>query len=110
MPPVNLPVVPNWPSFAPDRLYQPILPNWFENWSFIRIDMGASANPALERHLISRVGSYGRQIGRVVEAVEVLAAKLPRAKLTEKEKAALDALTDLATELRDARREFARAD
>lgn len=109
MPQVSLPVVPNWPSFAPDRLYQPILPDWFSNWSLVRIDMGASANPALERHLIGRVGSYGRQIGKLVEAVEVLAAKLPRAKLTEKEKAALDGLTELAAELRTARREFPRA-
>jgi hypothetical protein len=110
MPPVSFPVVPNWPSFAPDRLYQPILPNWFDNWSLVRIDMGASANPPLERHLIARVGSYGRQIGKLVEAVEVLAAKLPRAKLTEKEKAALDALAELAGELREARRDFPRAD
>jgi prophage DNA circulation protein len=71
--------------------------------------MGNSANPALERHLIDHVGSYGRQIGKLVEAVEVLAAKLPRARLTEKEKDALDALTELAADLRQARRDFPRA-
>jgi hypothetical protein len=101
-----MPAVLGWPGFAPERLYQPILPDWFSNWSFVRIDMGASANPELERHLISRVGSYGRQIGRLVEAVEVLAAKLPRAKLTEKEKAALDGLAELAADLMSARRAF----
>jgi hypothetical protein len=110
MPPVGFPIVPNWPGFAPERLNQPILPDWFSNWSFVRIDMGNSANPALERHLIDRVGSYGRQIGKLVEAVEVLAAKLPRAKLTEKEKDALDALAELAADLRTARRTFSRAE
>lgn len=50
-------------------------------WSFastggqfglINIDLGLSRAPEVEADILARVGSYGRQIGRIGEALEVL--------------------------------------
>lgn len=48
---------------------------WFETVGqigFVNIDLGRTPNPDLERHILTEVGSYGRQLGRVSEALEVL--------------------------------------
>ena len=66
---------------APYRLTQPILPDWFSGaWSgaqfgLINISLGQSAAPEVERTVLDEVGSYGRQLGRLGEALrEVIAA------------------------------------
>lgn len=64
--------------------------NWFENVGqigFINIDLGRTSNPELERRIVNEVGSYGRQIGRMSEALDVLIkhANLDRTKLSDAE-------------------------
>ena len=63
-------------SLAPDQLWQAINP-----WSFyqqgaqfglINIDLGATAHPETEQKILEEVGSYGRQLGRIGDALEVL--------------------------------------
>ncbi|MDX6644716.1 MAG: hypothetical protein QOK40_443, partial [Miltoncostaeaceae bacterium] len=39
---------------------------------FININAVESGNPALERRIIEEVASYGRQLGWIIEAMEVL--------------------------------------
>lgn len=39
---------------------------------FININMGKSANPALERQILDDVGSYGRQIGQLGDALDAV--------------------------------------
>jgi len=61
-------------QFAPTSLNQPILPNWsFNLWS---VNLGASSNAAIEQESLQTVGSYGKQIGHLAEALELVIGKL----------------------------------
>lgn len=61
-------------QLAPTTLTQPILPNW--SFNLFNVDLGASTNPDVEDKALKQVGSYGRQIGRLAEALEVVIQKL----------------------------------
>jgi hypothetical protein len=60
-------------QLAPDALTQPILPNW--QFHLFNINLGASSNPSVEQKALERVGSYGRQIGHLAEALELIVKK-----------------------------------
>ncbi len=57
---------------------QSILPwTWLFNPSanqvgLINIDLGASSAPAVEEDVLKKVGSYGRQLGKIEDALKVL--------------------------------------
>lgn len=52
-------------------------------FGLINISMGQSAAPAVEQDVLSDVGSYGRQLGRIGDALVVLLAHFhPRQPLT----------------------------
>ena len=61
-------------EMAPRYLNQPILPGW--QFSLFQIDLGESGDPGMEDRMIEDVGSYGRQIGHVAEALEAVLHKL----------------------------------
>jgi len=63
-----------WPGFnwAPQRLVQPINPGW----SFTVNNINSTA-PQVEHDVLAR-HSYGRQIGRLTDAVCALADALPK--------------------------------
>lgn len=61
-------------ELAPRYLNEPILPGW--QFSLFQINLGKSANPDMEDALIDSVGSYGRQIGHVADALEAVLHKL----------------------------------
>jgi len=72
-----------WPSLglpgtglAPQQLWQPINPGW--TFGNVIIDNSNSSAPEVERNVVSR-HSYGRQIGRLMDAVELLVKALPKA-------------------------------
>jgi hypothetical protein len=74
-------------QLAPTSLTQPILPNW--SFHLFNVNLGASSNPAVEQEALDRVGSYGRQIGHLAEALELLVKKtglLESKDLTKEEK------------------------
>ncbi len=85
-------------NFAPERLWQPINPGW--NFGNVIINGSNSSAPELEQAIVSR-HSYGRQIGRLVDAVKVLVDKVPGAKTDQGVKDFLK----LVNELRDIREE-----
>ncbi len=60
-------------QLAPDTLTQPILPNW--QFHLFNVNLGTSTNPAVEQKVLQSVGSYGRQIGRLAEALELVVKK-----------------------------------
>jgi hypothetical protein len=79
----------DWPSFlkgsmpnpldvfaAPQNLLQPILPGWFG--SVTNITEQNSSAPDTERAIVA-AQSYGRQLGRVMDALAVLIAASPKA-------------------------------
>jgi hypothetical protein len=61
----------------PENLVQPILPGWVFG-SMINVTEQNSSAPDTERDIVA-VHSYGRQLGRVIDAVAALIAELPKA-------------------------------
>ena len=50
---------------------------------FININLARTPAPELEQSILEEVGSYGRQIGRLADALDVLVGTLDRSKLEE---------------------------
>jgi hypothetical protein len=74
-------------QLAPGNLTQSILPNW--SFNLFSVNLGATSNPQVEQEALQRVGSYGKQIGHLAEALEVVIDKLKLLEgknLTETEK------------------------
>jgi len=68
------------------------------------INQQATLDSGLEQRIITEVASYGKQLGRLVEAVDVLSAARHRPTgLSISETRALDELQDLAGDIRLAR-------
>jgi hypothetical protein len=63
---------------APRHLVQPILPGWVFG-SMTNITEQNSSAPDTEREIVA-AQSYGRQLGRVLDALAILIADLPKAK------------------------------
>lgn len=69
--------MPSWPALAPQQLNQPINPGWsFGN--MVSVTNVNSSAPDIEREVLMQ-HSYGRQIGRLLDAVAALAERLPAA-------------------------------
>ena len=91
-------------SLAPDQLWQAINPWTFNlngaKFGFINVDLGATPRPDVEQAVLDEVGSYGRQLGRIGDALEVLMKHVKLEGLTEKEQDALDILQGQIAEVR----------
>ena len=61
-------------QLAPASLTQPILPNW--SFNLFQVNLGATSNAKVEEKALEQVGSYGKQIGRLAEALEVVVQRL----------------------------------
>ena len=63
-------------SLAPERLWQAINPWTFYNQGaqlgLVNINLGQTPRPDIEQKVLDEVGSYGRQLGRIGDALEVL--------------------------------------
>lgn len=63
-------------SFAPEKLWQNINPWTFNQngaqFGLVNINLGQTPHPEIERAILDEVGSYGRQLGRISDALEVL--------------------------------------
>ena len=46
-------------------------------FGLVNINLGKSADPAVEQRILEDVGTYGRQIGRLGDALRVLIDRLP---------------------------------
>jgi hypothetical protein len=81
---------------------QSILPwTWFFNPTgsqvgLVNISLGKSSNPDVEEEVLTDVASYGKQLGRIEDALAVLLKHFhPEQKLTAAENQALDDLKSL---------------
>ena len=61
-------------QLAPNALSQPILPNW--SFHMFNVKLGTTSNAAVEEKALEQVGSYGKQIGHLAEALEVVIQRL----------------------------------
>ena len=91
---VTLPSV-NWPlSGAVTQTFFP----WVNN---LVVDLGQSSNPDIEKEVLP-VASYGKQLGRIGEALIVLLRHLPDgAKLEGEEQRAIESLKTMLEEIAD---------
>jgi hypothetical protein len=96
-------------SLAPDQLMQAINPWTFNQqgaqFGFINIDLGDTAESDLERKLLDRVGSYGRQLGRIGDALEVILKHVKLGDLKPEEQDALDILKGQLASVRQVKAE-----
>jgi len=81
-------------------------------WGLVNINLGRTAAPDVERQILDEVGSYGRQLGRVSEALQAVIeatltkedGQLDRTKLSDDQIAALVGLKDLLEAVEDVKR------
>lgn len=76
----------------------------------ININLGKSSEPALERLILDEVGSYGRQLGRMSDAMRVLIKKArdPNLQFSEDDLKALDHLIVQIDEIDAVKTRYAR--
>jgi hypothetical protein len=92
-------------SLAPEKLWQAINPlSLYQpgaQFGFFNINLGQTSRPDIEQEILERVGSYGRQLGRIGDALEVLMDHLKQGDLTDAER---DTLTILRGQLAEVRK------
>jgi hypothetical protein len=91
-------------SLAPDQLWQAINPWTFFNqgaqFGLVNVNLGQTSRPDIERKVLDEVGSYGRQLGRIGDALEVLIDHVPLEGLSPAEADALAILKGQLAEVR----------
>jgi hypothetical protein len=96
-------------SLAPEQLWQAINPitayQQGAQFGFINLDLGAAGESDLERKLLDRVGSYGRQLGRIGDALEVILKHVKLGDLKPEEQDALDILKGQLASVRQVKAE-----
>jgi hypothetical protein len=92
-------------SLAPEKLWQAINPWTFyqqgAQFGLINVNLGQTPRPDIEEAVLDEVGSYGRQLGRIGDALEVI---LKHVKLEGLNKDEEDALTILGAQLAEIRK------
>ena len=95
-------------SVAPEKLWQAINPWSFYNQGaqlgFVNINLGQTAHPEIEQKVLEEVGSYGRQLGRIGDALEVLIDHAKLEDLSREEAEAIDILKGQLAEIRKVKR------
>ncbi|MEI9915234.1 MAG: hypothetical protein WDN29_04835 [Methylovirgula sp.] len=88
----------------PQQLWQAINPWTFNQdgaqLGLINIDLAQTPNPQAERGILDNVGGYGRQIGRIGDALEVILDHLKLKDLTPAEKDAIEILRGQLAQVR----------
>jgi len=77
-------------QIAPRDLSQAILPNW--SFNLFSVNLGASSNAKVEEKALEQVGSYGKQLGHLAEALEVVIQRLSLLESRDLSQADKDAL------------------
>jgi hypothetical protein len=71
-------------------------------FGLVNINLGQSSEPAVEADVLSDVATYGKQLGRIGDALIVLLAHFhPRTPLTAEETNAIDALKEMLAKIAD---------
>jgi hypothetical protein len=101
-------------SLAPEKLWQAINPWSFYNQGaqlgLINVNLGQTPRPDIEQKVLDEVGSYGRQLGRIGDALEVLIDHVELGKLSRAEADALAILKGQLAEVRKVKQRERKAD
>ena len=80
-------------SLAPEKLWQAINPWTFyqqgAQFGLVNIELGQTPHPEIEQEILDEVGSYGRQLGRIGDALEILIKYADLSRMDDDEKAAI---------------------
>ena len=82
--------------------YRPVT-SWFEH--FVTINWN-SGDADVEQHVLGEVGSYGLQIARLLDAVDLLVGELDLSRLTPEQQRTVVRLEDLAASAQRAVQEY----
>ena len=79
-------------------------------FGLININLGNSSEPKVEEEVLSDVGTYGKQLGRIGDALIVLLKHLPPrdAALNHEERAAIEALRQMLDDIADKKEKYGR--
>jgi hypothetical protein len=78
-------------------------------FGLIKVTIGQSSEPAVEADVLSDVAGYGRQLGRIGDALVVLLSHFhPTTPLTKEEAAAIDDLKDMLQRIADVKEKHER--
>jgi hypothetical protein len=95
-------------SLAPQNLWQDILPWTFNQqgmqFGLFNINLGQTPRPDIEQRVLDEVGSYGRQLGRIGDVLEVLLNHVRLEDLSVAEKDAIDVLRGQLAQVRQIKR------
>jgi hypothetical protein len=95
-------------SIAPEKLWQAINPWTFyqqgAQFGLINVDLGQTPRPDIEQSILDDVGSYGRQLGRIGDALEVLIRHLKPDDLTQEESDTLSILKGQLAQVRQVKK------
>ena len=75
---------------------------WFLSGNQItaNVYLGESSSPEVETEILDRVGTYGRQLGQIADALIVLLRHLPdRANLAPEDREAIEAFENMANDI-----------
>src|SRR5437588_5411819 len=91
-----------WPFslFAPGKFNQPILPGW----SFGNVSVSYAGNAGIEKEVVEKVASYGKQLGIITDVVLELAGDKP-----PKGEQPLAQLREIAAKVRKVKEEHMRS-
>jgi hypothetical protein len=82
---------------------------WGSQVGLVNINLGKSSDPQIEQEVLSEVASYGRQLGRIEEALAVLLRHFrPQTELTGEEEAAIRDLKRMLDDIADVKKRRAR--
>jgi hypothetical protein len=91
-------------ALAPQKLWQAINPWTFyqqgAQFGLINIDLGETAHPEVEQAILDEVGSYGKQLGRIGDALDVLLKHVKLEGLSQEEQDTLDVLRGQLAEVK----------
>ena len=73
------------PQTSWDRFFNPQI--------FVSLNSG---DAAVENHVLRKAGSYGKQLGRILDVLDILVARLPAEGLTPSERRSVEAFRDLS--------------
>ena len=103
MEPVYQPTLNNYPLSGPVSQFFDIMNSWFRSVSgqfgFINIIIGKTAKPQTERKILENVGTYGKQLGRIGDALRILIEKEDMSKLKPEQKSAVVAFLAQVNEI-----------
>ena len=78
-------------------------------FGLVNITLGQSSEPAIEAEVLSDIGTYGKQLGRIGDAMAVLLDHFhPDRALTAAETAAVDALKTMLVQIEGVKRKHHR--